>query len=330
MDEVVRIVATRGPGCTDSLPVPVDVVRHDRLAFWGMPTRALNDLVDELRRHEVQLLHAMEGSLADVTAQLAQRLGVPCVISSYALGDGQRLAKLNCRFQAVLAASDPVRCDLLEHHAAPADRIILMRPGVYQVRHTSLFENPAHSTAIVAGGDVEDLPAYVAVLRAFAELCEWKYDCTYFVIGAGRAEKTLRRLAEKLGLRTSLTFVDRQQPTQLAGIFKAADIYISPAPLDRVNMDALLAMASGDPVLAARGGCDDFLVNGGTALMFGRGNATELAGKLRWVLDNHAQARALAEGALDFLRKNHSPAVMVGALAGLYRQVIASPGASSS
>jgi glycosyltransferase involved in cell wall biosynthesis len=278
-------------------------------------------MAEELAGRRVQVLHALDSPAADLTRRLAGELDARYIVSSYALGDGKRLGTLDGRCAGVLAASEPIRRDLLEHHVAAAEKIRLVHPGVHQVRHTTLFDNPQQSTAIVTGGRLDDAQAFESVLKCFAEIKGRGNDCVFFIIGGGPAEMALRRQADKLGLREALTFVDRQPPTQLAGIFKAADIYVSPVPLRRLDMNSLLAMAAGDPVIAAVGGCSDFLIDGKTALLFKSGDSAELTMKLSSLLDDHPAARALAENSLCFLRENYSPAIMVHSLAGLYRQV---------
>ena len=119
----------------------------------------------------------------------------------------------------------------------------------------------------------------------------------------------------------NLTFVERQSPEQLNGILRAADIFISPAPSERLEIELLSAMAAGVPVLAAGAEASDFIIAEETALTFAPGDAVELADKLAALMDDHAAATNLAEAALAHLRENHSPAKMVAQLIDLYRTV---------
>ena len=161
------------------------------------------------------------------------------------------------------------------------------------------------------------------MLVAFAELRQTQRECVFFLIGNGRAEKSIRKLAEKLGLLGDLTFVDRTEPDELTGILRAADIFVSPAPSHRVDIGLLAAMAGGVPVLAAAGGAADFLIPDRTSLTFPAGDAAELTVKLEALLDDRAAARGLAENALAHLRENHSPARMIQQLAEFYRGIAA-------
>ena len=199
-----------------------------------------------------------------------------------------------------------------------------MRPGVYHVQKPTCFREATRSVAIVAGGNLDDFAAFEAVLQCFAEVVARQYDCVFFLLGSGRAERRLRRRAAQLGLLGQLTFADCRPLGQLTGIFKAADVYIAPVRLPCLDMRSLLAMAAGVPVLAAAGqGADDFLHDGETAVFFERGNAAELTVHLASLLEEPASARALADRAIDYVHRNHSPAVNVTALAHLCREAVA-------
>lgn len=323
LDELVALTLVCPQRCplADLPAPPMEVLRHGRVSRLLRKSAMIAALAADLSQCRVEMLHSLDASTAWLTRELAGRLDVDYLIGSYCMDDARRLGTLDDRAAAVLAAGEPLRAGLLEYHVAAVEKVHLLHPGVYQVRHTTLFEDPHHSTAIVAGGAMGDFEAFDAVLRTFAEILARQYDCVFFLIGEGRCEKALRRSAEKLGLNEALTFVDWQMPTQLAGILKAADIYVSPLPLRCLDMQSLLAMAAGDPVLAAAGGCSDFLIDGKTALLFRQGDSAELTLKLMTLLDDHAAARALAENALTYLHEQYSPATMVNCLAALYRKV---------
>jgi glycosyltransferase involved in cell wall biosynthesis len=309
---------------TDLPSPPIEIVRYDRMRLSYFRKRAAARLAEELRAYNFDLLHSLDSSAAELTGQLADILNLRYVVSSYRLGDGAAMGTLGGQACCVLAGCEAIRSDLLENHVAAVEKIEVLHPGVYQVGHATLFANPAQSIAIAAGGELNDFPAFEAVLKCFAELKNRQYDCVFFIIGSGKAQRQLRRAAERLGLNSVLTFVDYQQPAHLAGIFKAADIYISPVPDRGINIPVLLAMAAGDPVVAAGSGCSDFIIGDKTALLYRSGDWVELTGRLSGLLDDHAAASQLAENALDYLGEHYSPAGMVSALAGIYRRVCTS------
>jgi len=301
---------------------PVAVTRYGRLRHFGMDTGAADALAGRLRSRKVQLLHALDAEATGLTHRLAHKADLPYLITSYELGDFRRLRRFAGQAVAIAAASTAARDQLLAHHTAPPERIRLLRPGVYAVPHATCFANPRHSVAIIAGGPLDDVTAFETVLRSFAELHSRKFDCVYFLFGSGRTERHLRRLAVRLELQHELTFVDWGVTSHLPDVFKAADLYISPAPCRCIDDGALSAIAAGVPVLAAAGGASDFLLDGQTALLFPRDNSPELTMKLTSLLDDRASARALAENALEYLRREHGAAGKVAALAEICRQAV--------
>jgi glycosyltransferase involved in cell wall biosynthesis len=327
MDEViVPTIFLPDEGGRGELPnLPIDVVSYGRLQWCGFRTRSLRALADEIGQRQIDLLHALDVGTAPLGRELAAATHVPYVVSGYGLGDAKTLGPLDERCYAVLAASEPIHHELVSGRIAPANRIVLVRPGVYQVSHATYFSDQDKDLVIVAGGPLDDFAAWQAVLEAFGEVHARNYGCEFFIIGNGKAELKVRAAAEKMGLRRVVTFVDRQPATQLQGILKSADIYVSPIGKAQVDLVSLLAMAAGDPVLAARSEVDDFFIDGKTALVFTSGDAGELSRKIISILEDRQAGTALANSALAYLREHHSAAGMVAAVTKIYRSAVQLP-----
>ncbi len=327
LDELSRptVICPEGAEVGDLPSPPLEFITYPHRRWLGIPKRAAEAVCDQLRRCKVGLLHGLAGEAADLTRRLARTGGFEYVLSSHRLGDARRIGAAGGDAFALLAGSEPVRRDLLDHHVAPAGSVRLARLGVYQVRRPTCFADPQRSIAIVVGGERSEYAPVAAVLEGLAEINARNYDCAFFLLGGGPDERRLRRLADRLDLRNRLTFAPHQKPTQLAGILKGADVYISPASSREIDVEALLAMAAGVPVLAAGAGASDFLVDGRTTLMYRQGEAPDLTVKLAALLDDKAATRALAENALAYLREHHSPAGMVATLANVYREALGVP-----
>jgi len=307
----------------ESLPETlVQTIRYGPMRLPFFRGRLLDVLAEQVAEARLSLLHALDEGAVALTRYLAARADAGYVAGVTSLRHERRVFDEHCR--ALLAASEPIFRRLRESaHAPRAEAVYLVRPGVHQVRRATCFLDPSHSTAIVAAGRLDSFQPFAAVIKAFAELHQAKRECVFFLIGNGRAEGALRKLAGRLGLMSEMTFVDYTAPEQLTGILKAADIFISPRPSERVDIELLSAMAGGVPVLAAAGGAADFVISDQTALTFASGSADELTVKLKALLDDRAAARALAENALAHLRENHSPAKMGKQLVEIYQAVLA-------
>jgi hypothetical protein len=325
LDELVDLTAICPLSAdVERLPSPpVRILRHGRLQWWAFweSASALRELAERTAEGKVQLLHALDAAAAPLAERLSRIVGVPYVVSSYDLVDAGTLRRLKSPPVGVLAASESILRELRRRRVLADERLHLLRPGVYQVRRASCFTQPQYSITLVAGGRLGDMAAGGAVVRAFAQIASRKYDCAYFILGAGRAEPATRSLCEKLGLRGDLAFADWQEHWQIEEIFKAADLYVAISEQKDLDVRCLLAMAAGVPVLAAGEGASDFLIEGRTAVLFRRGDSLDLADKLVRFLEDRASARALADGALEYLRQNHTPAGMVARQAKIYRDL---------
>ncbi len=326
LDELVELVAVcpRAANTGEIPSPPVEVLSYGPVRRFGLWTGAHERLGQEMRGRRLELLHALDTQAAGLAGRLADTLKLPYVLSSFSLGDSERLGGMTRRPDAIIAAGDLIRQRLVQRHAAPPEKIRVVHPGVYCAKRATCFTQTQQTVAIVAGGSLDSFRAFRPVVESFAALLKADIDCALFILGSGRAEKQLRKLADALGVRTEVTIVDRPGQGQLPGIFKAADIYISPAPARAVDMTSLLAMSAGVPVLAATDEKDpsDFLVADETALLFEKGSSEELTAKLKSLMEDRAAARSLADKALEYLRKSHSPATMVSKIVEVYRQVL--------
>lgn len=324
-DELVNITLFRANGAPggDVLGPGVETICYRRRRFFGPGARTVADLGETVRARKIDLLHALDAGSAGLASALARVAGVKYLLSSYHTGDGAALGTLGSDCAGVLASSTAIRNDLVEHHVSAAEKIHLARPGVYHVRYPGCFSRSGRSVAIVAGGPMDAYGAWDAVLRTFAELRMREFDCEFFVVCSGRGERRTRRLARDLDLLGHVTFIDRTIVSQFSGIIKSADVYISAAPDEKLDIRALLAMANGSAVLAAADAAADFIIDGQTALTFEQGNHAELTTKLVAMLDDPAAARALAAVALAYVAEHHSPAASVTALSETYRSAAA-------
>ena len=89
----------------------------------------------------------------------------------------------------MLAASLRIRAELLAHHYATDKLIRILLPGVHRLRRVSCFTRPQRSPAILVGADLNEFEPFHTVLQAFAALRECRYECVFFVVGSGRAER---------------------------------------------------------------------------------------------------------------------------------------------
>jgi len=322
-DELLEVAAMCPEDVQEKiLPSPPMAVIRYRPPGWPGKQKKTHALAERLREGKVRLLHALDAPAVHLTRRLARLLGCPYVVSAYRLGDGQRIGHLDDLAAAALAAGEEIHKELVGRRCLEADAVHIVRPGVHQVSSAACSVGRDRRPAVVADDVLSDFASTEAVLTAFAQLKQRGLDCVFFLIGAGPAERRLRKRAETLEITDVLTFVDRLTSRQLSGILKAADVYICPRAIRGVNLSILLAMAAGVPVLAPADDGADFLTDGRTARIFRARDAEDLSAKLAAMLEDGSSATDLANGALAHLCRHHRPARMVAAVAEVYRSVL--------
>ena len=322
LDEPIYVTIV-APACEDlsDLPSPpVELLSYPVAKLGHLRRRALEAIAAQLAARNIELLHAVDGTAHRLTRRLSDVGEWPYVVSVMGIDQCRGLSPLGRHCRAVLAGSVPLQAALPARLAIPPEDIHILRPGVYQLRRVSCFTQPQRRAAIIAGGDLNVFEPFNTVLSAFAALRDSQYECVFFILGNGKAERRLRARAKRLGLMHHVTFVDRLPHQQLAGIFKAADVFVHPHSSGALEMEILEAMAAGIPVLVAGDCVGDFVVDAETAISYDAGTAADLTLKLKVMLDEPDNAVGLATAALAHLHQHHSPAQMVAELADLYRQ----------
>jgi glycosyltransferase involved in cell wall biosynthesis len=322
LDELVRLTVFCPHGADlPSLPSPpVEVIHFDIPKWWQLGRRVADRLSHAVESAGVEVLHALDCTTISLTRKLAHHTGAPYVLSTYKAGAfGPVTAHLDAAALGVHTTSAPLHEEVVSRKLIAPEKVHLIRPGVYPVKRPTCFAEPEQEPAIVVGGRLQPVECYQAVLESFAQLRDAGHDGAYFIVGSGGGEPQLRALAEELDLRNEVTFCQPLSATQMAGILKSADLYVSPAPSDLVDIQALVAIAVGVPVVAAEEHVSDFLIDGTTARLVPPADVDAMTDALKGFLTDHAAARRLCSDALAYIREHHSPANMVTATACLYR-----------
>jgi glycosyltransferase involved in cell wall biosynthesis len=132
------------------------------------------------------------------------------------------------------------------------------------------------------------------LVRAMAIHNKTHSDWTLDLVGQGPLRATLEADVAALGLDDKVRFRGHVAPTELASLLADADIFVSPARSDGNNVSLNEAMACGCFPIATRIPANaQWLEHGRNGLLFGVGDAVELANCLR----SATQDRALCEQA---------------------------------
>jgi D-inositol-3-phosphate glycosyltransferase len=263
-----------------------------------VPLRALPELVSAftdaahalVRDGGHDVLHANYWVSGAVGHRLKHELDLPLVTTFHTLervkaevglGDADALG-LRPRIEAevvrcadlVLASTDDEHDQLVRYYGADPARIEIVPPGVdHNVffpgdratarRHLAMPNDPI----VLFVGRIQPLKGVDLAVRAIAQVAHRR--ARLVVVGGpsgpdGAAELAeLHRLVADLGVEHRVQFVEPQPHDALADYYRAADVCVVPSRTESFGLVALEAAACGTPVVAARVGGLQRLVDDG-------------------------------------------------------------------
>ncbi len=143
--------------------------------------------------------------------------------------------------------ADPSRIDVVN----PGVDLDVFRPGDRQAARTALGL-PLDEPVVAFVGRIQPLKAPDIVLRAAAKLPRVRIVVAGGPSGSGLASPDgLARLAHELGIEERVTFLPPQSRSDLAALFRAANLVAVPSYSESFGLVAIEAQACGTPVVAA-------------------------------------------------------------------------------
>lgn len=119
------------------------------------------------------------------------------------------------------------------------------------------------------------------------------------IVGTGSEEKRLRKKANK-----NIKFVGQITDRKLISYYKQAQALIFPQ-IEDFGLVAIEAMAAGTPVIAfAKGGAEDFLIDGKNGIVFHEQNADSLAKAVKQFGKMKFNAMIISQSARKFSKEN--------------------------
>jgi D-inositol-3-phosphate glycosyltransferase len=202
----------------------------------------------------------------------------------------------------ILVATDRERDHLVQHYGACPEAIGVVPCGV----NLDLFRPLDKAAARQQLGFAQDesIVLYVGrfapvkgidrLMEAIAHLQHYQRLRLVIVGGDGDGApeyKSLRRLAQKLSIQDSVTFIGRIEQGGLPPYYSAADVLAVPSHYESFGLVALESLASGTPVVATRVGAMESILK--------RGETGHVV--------NNGSSRSLADGIETFISRPHAP-----------------------
>jgi len=220
-----------------------------------------------------------------------------------------------------------LRCTAVTAPTATAAQMLAARAGI------------PDATAISCGIDMSRFPApnsvrrsgrsvlYVGrldrekrlgdLLRAIAMAPGLELD----LIGAGRDDKTLKRLVGRLGIADRVRFRGRVSEVELLRAYAEAGVFCMPGVAELQSLATLEALAAGLPVIAADAAALPHLVRAGiTGWLYPPGDVSELARRLAETAGDEPRRAAMGRAARD-LASRHALAATLDGYEHIYQMI---------
>lgn len=291
---------------------PVEVIRHPIVDLPLAERLSRGALVRSLAEFGPTVLHCLCPSKAPLTAWLARRLDVPYILTINAIQKRWTpLAGLSSHCAAILAPARTIAANLAELQGRLAERIEQVNIGTFVADKICCYSPPSRIATMVLAHPFDNIDEFENLFNALRHLTLDGYEFMMLVMGGGPGESRLRELVAARDLQQIVTIVPPMRPCR--SVMSAGDIFIQPQPTSAFNPFLLEAMSVGAAIAACRGGVDDLIVEGDTAVVFDPDDEMSIMAVLKQLLDKREFARKIAKAGQEYLRANHSVSGMIAA-----------------
>lgn len=325
-DVAVRVtVLCRTSRSPSALELGPCMVVHDPPRRWifgrGLPPM----LVELIRDGRLDVVHCLSPALAEQMRRHAELARFPVAAHVTDGVDLERWVRLRRRLGAggapvwALPATPTLFKGVLDTRSVRSRFVKLVRLGIIGQTGAPIMAEPEHIPSVMVMTSLTERSGVESVLRAMQVVAGRAGEMVLLVLGKGPAERRFRSLAQELGLQAAVVFVGdlREWVEAMLG----CDILLVPRRPGRWTSQVLEAMGAGRVILASRDNGEDYLVEDQTACLFAPDDVADLAQRWHLLVSEPAAAQRLGEAARQFVKKQHGPSAMIGALEELYAEV---------
>lgn len=281
-------------------------------------------LIEMMGGSRPHVVHCLSCELAHWAAEWAVAWNAALIVHLTDLRDVRGFGDLGAFANlTAIAATGVIERALLREHPEMQGRVNTVPPGIPSHDEIVCYDQPDQVPAVIVTCPLEHGSGLEIALKALHAISQTGQEVHLFVLSDGHAEPAFRRQLDRYRIRSLVTFAGSIHDAESFRIAMAAsDLYLLPVAPERYGANVLMAMATGLAVIAPTETVEDYLVDGQTARLFDP-RPGDLAEKWLSLLQDRAEARRLAQGALDYVRAYHKASFMVCAVAVVYRQAVA-------
>jgi glycosyltransferase involved in cell wall biosynthesis len=311
--------------------IPVHVVsRLQREIEPFNDLRALQELIQLMRRIEPDLVHAHTFKAGFLGRFAANYSGIPCVytVHMWPFGDAvplswrmiaphcERLAARWC--DRIITVSELGARNAAQYRIGGASQIVPILNGIaeHPARARLDRDSPLSCTMVARFTDFKD---HGLLLRAFAMV---PGQARLKLVGDGKTLSAAKKLAAELGIRERVEFKGAR--SDVPEILAQTDVFVLASKTETLPISILEAMRAGLPVIASDvGGISEEVVDGETGLLVPAGSVEELSNALQRLLADKQLRVAMGRAGRRRFERVFRADTMINRTQQLYQEVLA-------
>jgi glycosyltransferase involved in cell wall biosynthesis len=320
VDQAIQLRLLSSDPRVESLTLgPIQTLLHRRIG-WPVTERRLEQVLGPLSQQPPNIVHALSVGSYRTARAIAEAFDADLVFQVTSLADCDGIAHAGAGQVAQFHAfSRPLATVLETQLQIEPERIELIRPGVLASREVSCFARPDRAYTILCCSPFERGAGVDKLIQAIGILRRRDHEVLAFLLGRGRQEQALRRLARASGVSSNVTFANPLgDPAQA---MSSADIFVHPAQDAFFTAAGLQAMGAGMVVVAFANPVCDYYRNAETAIVCEKPTPEALADALEKLLAAPEEAHRIGVAGAEYVRTHHAVSGMAERAATAYRRL---------
>jgi len=321
--ESIPVALVCPPNCgVESIISPsVELIHHPviDLPFMGHYNRKI--LGGKLEKFKPTVLHCLCESKALLARKISHILGLPYVLTVNSLQKKYfQFLISSSRCVKITVPAESIAANLAGISSRLAKRIFQVNMGAFVGEDRGHFCEASQPVSVVIAHRLDDAEEFEKVLGALRHLAIDGREFMLVIAGDGREESQVRKLLGALGLSDMVTIVPQLKPW--GTVLGVGDIFIRLAPNTSFDPLLLEAMSLGLAVAGCKGGVDDLIIDGKTAVVFEPEDELSIYASLQRLFDRRELTREIADGGQEYLREHYTVSKMVSDILQTYRDAV--------
>lgn len=239
-------------------------------------------------------------------------------LSKFAAGQARYVAQYLGR--KTLRGADAVTVEAKANEPPGRPDAVVIPPGIDIAQFSPDPLGDPTTGRVIAVGSLIRRKGFDVLIRAVARVVRNYAPAHLVLVGSGPEERSLRQLADQLGIQSSVSFAGTVPRAEVPRLLRSAEVFSHPAIFDTFPLAPLEAMACGLPAVVSSAGALPDIV-GETGLVHAVGDDEELARHLLEVLSTASLRQALGTAARSRIVTRFTWQAMCDSYLDLYRRL---------